>query len=219
MNKWKLGGGGICLVTSILLILIALGYFFFQPGTSEISDKIDGNSNVINNSGSKEISLFHIENFNSQVSDLKDHVNKHHAVKYSLITVLVVVIVMFMINKCKKIPRKIKEKMERKDQDEKIENHHDTLIEMGMLKPKRKPKKVQEVEEKKKKEEEKKKHKEPEVKKKSKNEKRKKWVEIEVSGDEEETETACLWLRRPVFGCDGLSLAGTERSFEPLDMC
>ena len=185
MDKRKLGAGGICLATLILLIIAILGYFLFSPAqTSEISDKIEGDSNVIVNTASREVSLFHIENLNNQVSDLKDHVNQHHAIKYGLITVVVVIMVVFMINRCKNIPRKIEEKMEKKNQDEKIENHQDTLIQMGMLKPKRRVKKTQEGEVKKK-------NKEQEIKKttKSENPKKKKWIEIEVS-EEETTEIA-----------------------------
>ena len=113
MDKRKLGAGGICLATLILLIIAIIGYFLFSPATSAISDKIEGDSNVIVNTASREVSLFHIKNLNNQVSDLKDHVNQHHAIKYGLITVVVVIMVVFMINRCKNIPRKIEEKMEK----------------------------------------------------------------------------------------------------------
>ena len=87
----------------------------------------------------------------------------------------------YMIQRCKNIPMKMKQKMEKRTQDEKIENHEDALIEMGYLKPKRKAKKAQDAEAKKK-------AKEAEAKKKAKDEKAKKKAKIEKTDSENEEE-------------------------------
>ena len=121
MNKWRLGGAGACLGTSVLLILLALCYFFFQPRSSDISEEVNGDSNIISNTEKKEISLFHIENLNNQLSDLEGHVNTHHTVKYCLIGGIVIVLVVVMIYKCTNIPKDIKANLRRKELDEKVE--------------------------------------------------------------------------------------------------
>ena len=73
------------MVALILLIIAALGYFLFRPAqVIKISDKVDGDSNILVNTGHREVSLVHIENLGNQVSDLKENMNKHHAIKYGL---------------------------------------------------------------------------------------------------------------------------------------
>ena len=58
MNKWRLGGAGACLGTSVLLILLALCYFFFQPRSSDISEEVNGDSNIISNTEKKKFHCF-----------------------------------------------------------------------------------------------------------------------------------------------------------------
>ena len=84
-----------------------------------------------------------------------------------------VIIAEYMIQRCKNIPIKMKQKMEKRTQDEKIENHEDALIEMGYLKPKKKAKKAKDAE----------------AKKKAKGAKDKKKAKIEKTDSESEEDT------------------------------
>ena len=132
MDKRKLGAGGACAIALVLLLIATLGYFIFSPAqVVKISDKIEGDKNVLVNTAHREVSLVHIENLGNQVSDLKDNMQKHHAIKYGLLIVMFVMIAGYMIQRCKNISMKMKQKMEKQTQDEKIENHEDALIEMG----------------------------------------------------------------------------------------
>ena len=70
MDKRKLGAGGACAIALVLLLIATLGYFLFSPAqVVKISDKIEGDKNVLVNTAHREVSLVHIENLGNQVSD------------------------------------------------------------------------------------------------------------------------------------------------------
>ena len=118
MNKWCVGGTTVCLGTTVLLILLALCYFFFQSG-SDITEKVSGNENVISNNEKKEISIFHIENLSNQLSDLEGQVTTHNTVKYGLIAGILIVLMLVMLYKCVNIKKNVKKRLRRDEMIEK----------------------------------------------------------------------------------------------------
>ena len=145
MDKKKCGVGGVCAIGVVFLLICTIWYFFFSPqGEIKISEKVKGNKNVIVNTAHREVSLVHIEhmeNLGNKVNDLEDNMNKHLVIKYGLLLMLFIVIGGYVGQRCKNMPQKVKEKMEKRTQEERIETHEDALIEMGYLKPKKKKKK------------------------------------------------------------------------------
>ena len=64
-------------------------------------------------------------------------------IKYSLLLIIFLFIIGYIGNKCYKMPKRVKEKVNKSLQDDKILDHENALLEMGYLKPKKKKKKNQ----------------------------------------------------------------------------
>ena len=77
------------------------------------------------------------------IEDLDGKVKLHATIKYSLLLIIFLFIIGYIGNKCYKMPKRVKEKVNKNLQDDKILDHENALLEMGYLKPKKKKKKNQ----------------------------------------------------------------------------
>ena len=128
----------------IIIILVITGALYFSAGKdNQISEKIEGNSNQISSQQRSEISLLHVENLGSTVENLDERMKTHATVKYSLLLIIFIFIIAYAANKCYKMPKRIKQRMEKESQEGRITDHENALIEMGYLRPKTKKKKKQ----------------------------------------------------------------------------
>ena len=69
MDRKKCGAGGVIIVIVLTVLILALWYFS-SGGENEISEKVKGNNNKIQNEQHREISLLHIENLGDTVQNL-----------------------------------------------------------------------------------------------------------------------------------------------------
>ena len=105
-----------------------------------------GNNNKIQNEQHRELSLIHIEHMDKlgdTVEELEGKVKVHATIKYSLLLIIFLFIIGYIGNKCYKMPKRVKEKVNKSLQDDKILDHENALLEMGYLKPRKKKKKNQ----------------------------------------------------------------------------
>ena len=62
----------------IVITVIILGFWYFSVGgENEISEKVKGNNNKIQNEQHREISLLHIENLGDTVQNLDGKIKIH----------------------------------------------------------------------------------------------------------------------------------------------
>ena len=142
MDRKKCGG---CLVLRVIIIILVIkGALYFSAGKdNQISEKIEGNSNQISSQQRSEISLLHVENLGSTVENLDERMKTHATVKYSLLLIIFIFIIAYAANKCYKMPKRIKQRMEKESQEGRITDNENALIEMGYLRPKTKKRKKQ----------------------------------------------------------------------------
>ena len=107
---------------------------------NQITEKIQGNNNRISSQQRSEITLLLVENLGNTVEDLDGRMKFHATVKYSLLLIIFIFIISYAANKCYKRPKRIKQRIEKDSQEDRIMDHENALIEMGYLRPKTKKK-------------------------------------------------------------------------------
>ena len=143
MDRRKSCGGGLLLLVIVITVII-LGFWFFSVGgESKILETVQGNDNKIENEQKHEISLLHIDNLGNSIDNLDEKINHYSIINWSLILVIFVFIISYISHQLYKMPRKVKENINKNIQDDRIMEHENALLEMGYLKAKKKKKKRQ----------------------------------------------------------------------------
>ena len=67
----------------IVITVIILGFWYFSiGGENEISEKVQGNNNKIENEQHHEISLLHIENLGDNIQNLDGKIKLHSIINW-----------------------------------------------------------------------------------------------------------------------------------------